>query len=165
MANQRNFKIMGENLYKILERLISNPRVCRLLKYQSQNPFENTPEQPNVDGIELLNKQIVIVPKIPENKDIECSYITVVFDKYVVNPGNPDFKISTLRFEIICPYEEWLINDNNLRPYLLMQEIDEMFNQAELSGLGKLSFSHCLPLTLSPQIGGYTMYYQVDEFN
>ena len=135
-AGQRRFAVMGENLFKVLDQLVQNQRICRLLKYQNSDPLSE--ELEDVDGIELLNKQIIIVPKIPENEDIECSYIIVVFDKYVVNPNNADYKLSTLRFEVVCPYEEWLINEGSLRPYLLMQEIDNTFNEAKLSGIGKL---------------------------
>lgn len=162
-AGQRRFAVMGENLFKVLDQLVQNQTICRLLKYQNSDPLSEDLE--DVDGIELLNKQIIIVPKIPENEDIECSYIIVVFDKYVVNPNNADYKLSTLRFEVVCPYEEWLINEGSLRPYLLMQEIDNTFNEAKLGGIGKLQFSHCVPLTLSPQMGGYTLYYNINEFN
>lgn len=135
-AGQRRFAVMGENLFKVLDQLVQNQKICRLLKYQNSDPLSE--ELEDVDGIELLNKQIIIVPKIPENEDIECSYIIVVFDKYVVNPNNADYKLSTLRFEVVCPYEEWLINEDSLRPYLLMQEIDNTFNEAKLGGIGKL---------------------------
>lgn len=45
-----------------------------------------------------------------------------------------------MRFEVVCPYTEWIVDEGNLRPYLLMQEIDSLFNQAKLSGLGNLQF-------------------------
>lgn len=154
---------MGDNLFKILNKVVQNQKVCRLLKYQNSSPLSS--ELPDVNGIDLLNKQIVIVPKVPENDDKECSFIIIVFDKYIVNPNNGDYKLSTLRFEIVCPYEEWLLDENTLRPYMLMQEIDTMFNEARIEGVGKLQFSHCVPLTLSPQMGGYTMYYNINEFN
>ena len=162
MATQRNFAVMGENLFRIVSKIIENKKVCRLLKYQDTNPL--TTDKPDVDGTELLHKQIIIVPKIPE-EGIECSFIIVVFDNYTLNPNNPDFKLSRIRFDVVCPFSEWIINADNLRPYLLMQEIDDMFNQAKLKGLGNLQFTHSTPLVLSPQMGGYSMYYQINEFN
>lgn len=159
---QRNFAVLGENLFRIVNKLIDNNRVCRLLKYQDATPFAE--DKPDVDGSELLHKQIIIVPRIPE-EGLECSFIIVVFDQYTINPNNPDFKVCRIRFDIVCPYSEWVINANSLRPYLLMQEIDNMFNQSKLSGLGNLQFTHSTPLVLSPQMGGYSMYYQINEFN
>lgn len=160
---QRRFAVMGENLFRIISKLVDNPIICRLLKYQDSTPLGS--DKPDVEnGFELINKQIIIVPRIPE-EGIECSFIIVVFDQYTINPANPDFKVCRLRFDVVCPYSEWTINDTNLRPYLLMQEIDKTFNQAKLSGLGRLQFTHSVPLTLSPQMGGYSMYYQINEFN
>lgn len=162
--SQRRFAVMGANLLKILNKIIHNQKVCRLLKYQDMDPFEETKDKPNVDGTELLHKQVIIVPKIPED-GIECSFIVIVFDNFTINPINPDFKLSRIRFDIVCPYSEWVINADNLRPYLLMQEIDSMFNQTKLNGIGNLQFTHSEPLTLSPQMGGYSMFYTINEFN
>lgn len=161
--SQRNFALMGENLFRIVNKLVDNKRVCRLLKYQDTTPFAQ--DKPDIEGTDLLHKQIIIVPRIPEN-GIECSFIIVVFDQFTINPANPDFKVCRIRFDIVCPYSEWVVNDaDSLRPYLLMQEIDTMFNQKELNGLGTLQFTHSTPLVLSPQMGGYSMYYQINEFN
>jgi len=93
------------------------------------------------------------------------SYIVIIFNDYVVNSFNPEFKTSTLRFDIACPYDEWLLNEKSLRPYLIMQEIDTMFNGSKLSGIGNLQFVSATPLVLSPWIGGYSMRYRINEFN
>ena len=164
MESQRRFAVMGQNLFKILNRLSHNQKICRLLKYQDATPLKEDDKHIDVNGVTLLNKQLLYVPKYPED-GIECSYVMAVFNHFSINPINPDFKLTTIRFEIVCPYTEWIIEENNLRPYLIMQEIDDMFNQASLSGLGKLQFLKSEPLTLSPQMGGYTMEYQINEFN
>ena len=93
------------------------------------------------------------------------SYITAIFDDYVVNSFNPEFKVCTVRFDIACPYDEWLLNEKTLRPYMIMQEIDAMFNEEKLAGIGTLQFHRADNLTLSPWIGGYSMRYKINEFN
>lgn len=163
IATQRRFAVMGDNLFKIAHRLMTNQKICRMLKYQDPNPLDAEKHE-DVDGAELLHRQILILPKFPE-EGIESSFILAVFDNFSINPSNPDFKLTRIRFDIVCPYTEWVINESSLRPYLIMQEIDSMFNQAKLSGIGNLQFTHATPLTLSPQIGGYSMYYQINEFN
>ena len=40
-----------------------------------------------------------------------------------------------------------------------------MFNGKKLSGIGNLQFSRADALTLSPQIGGYSIKYKIDDFN
>jgi len=57
------------------------------------------------------------------------------------------------------------MDDQSLRPYLIMQEIDEMFNGAKMAGIGTLQFYRADPLTLTPWIGGYSMVYKINEFN
>ncbi len=161
---QRRFFVMGTNTFKIANKLMSNQRLCRLLKYQVRDPFDKE-KYPDVDGAELINKQILIVPKIFDDSTEKTSYVTALFSNFVVNQLNPEFKISTIRFDIACPYEEWLLDEQSLRPYLIMQEIDQMFNEAKMQGIGRLQFRRADALTLSPWIGGYSMVYQINEFN
>lgn len=161
--SQRRFAVMGDNTFKILNKLVNNQRICRLLKYQVRDPFSDKYE--DVDGVDLLNKQILAVPKVFDASTEKMSYIIAVFDNFVVNQFNPDFKISTVRFDIACPYDEWLLDENSLRPYLIMQEIDNMFNQGKLAGIGNLQFHRADMLTLSPQLGGFSMEYKINEFN
>ena len=155
---------MGTNTFKIADKLMNNQRICRMLKYQVRDPFDEK-KYPDVDGADLINKQILIVPKIYDDSTEKMSYITAIFDDFVVNMLNPEFKTSTVRFDIACPYDEWLLNDKSLRPYLIMQEIDAMFNESKLAGIGTLQFHRADNLTLSPQIGGYSMRYKINEFN
>lgn len=167
---QRRFAVMGENTFIIANKLMQNERLCRLLKYQSKDPFKevdpytNNP-QPKVDGLDLIHKQILIVPKVFDNNTEKMSYVISVFNNFVVNTFNSEFKISTIRFDIACPYDEWILNERSLRPYLIMEEIDKMFNKTKLKGIGNLQFLRADNLTLSPQIGGYSMQYKINEFN
>ncbi len=162
--SQRRFAVMGTNTFNIANKLMSNQRLCRLLKYQVRDPF-NKEKYPDVDGIALLNKQIMIVPKIFDDSTEKTSYVVAIFSNFITNTLNPDFKLSTVRFDIACPYDEWVLNEQSLRPYLMMQEIDNMFNQAQMAGIGTLQFVRAESIVLTPQIGGYSMLYQINEFN
>ena len=161
---QRRFSVMGMNAFKIANKIMQNQNICRLLKYQVRDPFDKE-KYADVDGADLINKQILIVPKIYDDSIEKMSYITAIFDDFVVNQINPEFKITTIRFDIACPYDEWLLNDKSLRPYLIMQEIDGIFNESKLAGIGTLQFYRADNLTLSPWIGGYSMKYKINEFN
>lgn len=162
--SQRRFEVMGENAFNIANKLMKNQRLCRLLKYQVRDPF-NEDKFPDVDGIELLNKQIMIVPKIFDDSTEKTSYIVAIFSSFTTNMINPDFKLSTVRFDVACPYDEWVLDGKSLRPYLMMQEIDQMFNGAQMAGIGTLQFVRAESIVLTPQIGGYSMLYQINEFN
>lgn len=162
--SQRRFAVMGTNTFNIANKLMQNQRLCRLLKYQVRDPFDKEKYE-DVDGVTLLNKQIMIIPKIFDDSTEKTSYVMAIFSNFTTNALNPDFKLSTVRFDVACPYDEWVLSDNSLRPYMIMQEIDNMFNQAQMAGIGTLQFVRAEAIVLTPQIGGYSMLYQINEFN
>ena len=43
--SQRRFAVMGDNTFKVLNKLVSNQRICRLLKYQARDPFSDKYEE------------------------------------------------------------------------------------------------------------------------
>ena len=170
LETQRRFAVMGTNSFMIANKLISDQKLCRLLKYQTRDPLKEIDPitkkpQPNVDGVDLLHKQILIVPKVFDDSTEKMSYVIAVFHNFVVNQLNTEFKVSTIRFDIACPYDEWILNGNSLRPYLIMERIDNLFNGKKLAGIGNLQFYRADNLTLSPYIGGYSMRYKINEFN
>ena len=161
---QRRFAVLGTNTFNVANKLMTNQRLCRLLKYQVRDPF-NKEKYDDVDGINLLNKQIMIVPKIWDESTEKMSYVVTLFSNYTVNLLNPEFKLATVRFDIACPYDEWVLNEHSLRPYLIMQEIDNMFNGAKMAGIGTLQFVRADENVFTSQIGGYSMLYNINEFN
>lgn len=162
--SQRRFSVMGTNTFNIANKLMTNQRLCRLLKYQVRDPFDEDKYEP-VDGVDLLNKQILIVPKIWDESTEKTSYVVALFSNFTTNIINPEFKLSTIRFDVACPYDEWVLSEHSLRPYLIMQEIDDMFNGAKMAGIGTLQFVCAEAIVLTSQIGGYSMLYQINEFN
>jgi len=160
---QRRFETMGENLFKVVNKMTTNQNLCRLLKYPVADPFSTS--LTDVDGDTLLNTGISIVPKIPDEDEEKRNFVVVVFDKFVINPNNAEFKIATIRFDVICPFDNWVLSASSLRPFLIMNEIDDMFQGEKLKGIGKLAFVRAEAVVLSPQLGGYTMWYQINDFN
>ncbi len=161
---QRRFSVMGENAFNMANKLMQNQNICRLLKYQVRDPFDKNKYQ-NVDGLLLLNKQIMITPKIWDDSTEKTSYIVVLFNSFTTNIINPDYKINTIGIDVACPYDEWVLNGRSLRPYLIMEEIDKMFNGAQMAGIGTLEFVRADRNVFTSQIGGYTMQYRINEFN
>lgn len=161
---QRRFSVMGNNAFNMANRLLQDQRLCRLLKYSVRDPF-NQDKYPDIDGVQLLNKQVMITPKIWDESTEKTSYIIALFDNFIINAVNPDFKVSTISFDVACPYDEWVLDGNSLRPYLIMEEIDRKFNGAQMEGIGTLQFLRADRAVFTPQIGGYTMKYRINEFN
>ena len=164
VATQRRFEVMGEDIFKIVNKIMSNQKILKLLKFTDGDPL-NHPDLKQEEIDEMLNKNILVVPKIPdENSNNDC-YIVIILNTYEVNLANNDFKDTTVRFDVICPMNRWLINEKTLRPYLIMSEIDTMFNEKSIAGIGNLSFAKATPLVPSPYLAGYSMIYGHYEFN
>lgn len=161
---QRRFEVMGTNAFNMANKLMQNQRICRLLKYQVRDPFDEKKYE-NVDGIYLLNKQIMITPKIWDESTEKTSYIVALFNTFTTNIMNPDYKIDTIGIDVACPYDEWVLDGQSLRPYLIMEEIDKIFNGAQMAGIGTLQFVRADRNVFTSQIGGYTMQYSINEFN
>lgn len=161
---QRRFAVMGENAFHMANKLMKDQELCRLLKYQVRDPFDSNKYE-DVDGVLLLNKQIMITPKIWDDSTEKTSYVVALFNNFVTNIMNKDYKIDTIGIEVACPYDTWVLNGHSLRPYLIMERIDNLFNGAQMSGIGTLQFVRADRTVFTSQIGGYTMQYQIDEFN
>ena len=160
---QRRFATMGQNLFIIITKLMKNQNLCRLLYYTDRNPLST--DKADVDGMDLVNTNLLVVPKPPDNLLTKENYVIVGFDSLYINPTNNEFKVAAVQITIICPFEEWLLDTNSLRPYLIMQEIDKELNQQQLNGIGTLSFVGASQVAFSPQLGGFAMEYKNNEFN
>ncbi len=164
METQRRFSVMGENIYNILNRIQKNQKLLKLLKFTDSSPLEHSDlTQDEIDA--MLGRNILIVPKIPDELDDKLCYVIALLDKYQVAPGNSEFKAAEIRFVVLCPTDRWIINEKNLRPYAIMNEMDLMFNEKELAGIGNLQFHTLGILVPSTNLSGYTMIYGHYEFN
>jgi hypothetical protein len=159
---ENKFIRFGKTIFKIASKLAKNQNICRLLVDTSDTPIQNSK---TFDGLALIRKNIILKPKVPYDKDALDSKIVVLIDEYVVDEQNPDFNLMAVRFDVICPIDTWDINEVAQRPFMLMAEIDEMFNGARVTGLGKLTFSGAKEIVPTDYSAGYTMYYACHEFD
>jgi len=163
MASTENkFQAVGRNLISISNMLLSNQNICKLLYYTTSTPLSE-PDLTDVDF--LMNKNIRLVPKVPDRDSEKGSFIVVLFDNFTVDPTNENIKIVSLRFDIICPIDEWMINESSLRPFLILSEIDQMFNGLQIRGIGKLRLSDTDRIVVTEDYAGYSMVFTNYEFN
>lgn len=160
---QGRFMVMGKNVFGILNKILQNQDLLKLLKYTDKDPLSH--KDLNQDEIdEMIGKNILFTPVIPDEEQQAESFLTILFENYQINE-NIDFKDATLRFDIICPSNTWVINDSELRPFKIMQIIDGMINGARLEGIGNLQFRESNVIIPSAYHTGYMMEYGHQEFN
>ena len=153
-----SFLSIEKDMGTIVDQMLKNNRLKKLLYYTTDDCLD----RPNLDedqSLELLtNYHIRMVPKIYVDKDI-FNYIIISFDNFVPNMTNPEFRDNIISFDILCHFDQWQMRDFQLRPYKIAAEIDTLFNNRHLSGIGELQFLGANQLLLNDEFAGLTLMY------
>ncbi len=142
----------------IIGEMLKNERLKKLLHYTDKRALE----QPNItseQALALIGKNIKNVPKMYIDRTAE-NYIFISFDNFIPNPTNPEFRDNTIEFEILCHYDQWMLTDFRLRPYRIAAEIDSMFDEKHLTGIGKLEFVGCVQVVSNDEFAGLSLLYR-----
>lgn len=158
----RNSVEIGENLFKIANLLLSNSRLCRLLKYTDINPFSE--EHEDVPQREILHNNIKIVPLVKEEETNTESVIAIVFSEGVVE-DNKEFKKVSFDIMVYVPLSEWVLNDTNLRPFLIMSEIEKSLKNKRIQSLGTIDYKGFELSLITDILSCHRMRFEIDVFN
>ena len=152
-----SFLSMEKDLNLIVNKMFKNERLKRLLYYTDRNAL-NRPNLTEDQSLELINKNIKIVPKLYVDGSV-LSYIIINFDKFIPSE-NPEFRDNIIEFDIICHFDQWQLEDFALRPYKIAAEIDSMFNNTHLTGIGELQFIGATQTVLTDEFAGLCLLYE-----
>ena len=153
-----SFLAMEKDLQIITDLFLRNDRLKKLL-------FHNVPTALKERGLTdeetygLFGKNIKIVPKLYIDGSV-LTYIIISFDNFTPNATNPEFRDNVISFDIICHFDQWQLKDFQLRPYKIAAELDFMFNDRRLSGIGKLEFLGANQMILTDEYAGLCLMYQ-----
>ena len=138
--------------------MLKNNRLKKLLYYNLENCLfqENLTEDQSLELIE--DGYIRMVPKLYVDKDI-LNYIIISFDNFTPNMTNPEFRDNIISFDIICHFNQWQMPNFQLRPYKIAAEIDTLFNNRHLSGIGELQFLGANQILINDEFGGISLMY------
>lgn len=152
-----SFLSINKDLDLIINRILENERLQKLLFYTTNNPLK-FPSLTEDQQLELMSKNIKIVPKLTIDGTV-LNYIIVGFDNFVTNGTNPEFRDNIISFDIICHFDQWQLDDFNLRPYRIAAELDFLFNNTHLTGIGTLQFLGCNQILINEEFGGISLNY------
>ena len=154
-----------KDLSIITDKFLQNQRLMKLLYYTDRyvlSPQKIYKDQhPNLTDqqkIELLGKNIKITPKLYVDGSV-LAYIIISFDNFTTNATNPQFRDNIVTFDIICHFDQWQLEDFQLRPYRIAAEIDSMLNNERLTGIGLFQFLGCNQIILNDEFAGLTLMY------
>ena len=152
-----SFLSMEKDMHLITNMMIRNPRLKKLLYYNSVDCLDR-PAVPEEESYELFKNNIKIVPKLYVDNSV-LNYIIINFDNFTPNMTNPEFRDNIIEFDIICHFDQWKLKDFQLRPYKIAAEIDSMFNEKHLTGIGKLKFLGANQMILTDEYAGLCLMY------
>ena len=153
-----SFLSVDKDMNLIMEKLFANQRLKKLLYYTTRDALD----QPNVSDeqtIEMVGKNIKNVPKLYVDNSV-LTYIIVNFDNFTPNRTNPEFRDNIIEFDIICHFDQWTLKDFQLRPYKIAAEIDSMFNDQKLTGIGEVHFLGASQILLTDEYAGLCLMYE-----
>ena len=153
-----SFISIEKDMGTIIDMMLKNNRLKKLLYYNLENCLfqENLTEDQSLELIK--DGYIRMVPKLYVDKDI-LNYIIISFDNFTPNMTNPEFRDNIISFDIICHFDYWQMPNFQLRPYEIAAEIDTLFTNRHLSGIGELQFLGANQILINDEFGGISLMY------
>ena len=153
-----SFLSVDKDMSIITDWMLKNNRLKKLLYYTAKDALkrQNLTEE---ETVELIGKNIKNVPKLYIDGSV-LAYIIISFDNFTPNATNPEFRDNIISFDIICHFDQWQLQDFQLRPYKIAAEIDSMFNEQRLTGIGTLQFLGANQIVLNDEFAGLSLMYQ-----
>ena len=142
----------------IVDRMMKNDRLKKMLYYTTRDCLDR-PRVTDDQALEMFGKNIKIIPKLYVDGSV-LNYIIISFDNFMRNATNPEFRDNVIEFDIICHFDQWHMKDFALRPYKIAAELDTMFDEQRLTGIGKLEFIGANQIILTDEYAGLCVMYK-----
>lgn len=153
-----SFLSVEKDMGIIIGEMLKNERLKRLLFHTTRDAL-SLRNLTSEETVGLIGKNIKNIPKLFVDPTT-LNYIAVNFDNFVPNPTNPEFRDNVIEFDIICHFDQWQLQDFQLRPYMIAAEIDTMFNEKHLTGIGTLNFLGANQIILTDEFAGLCLMYR-----
>lgn len=160
----RNCREIGENLQKIIKRLMANDDLVKLLYYTGKDPLAQVALTEEQKKEEIFEKLIKIIPSVGPKEDAKSIIVISVVSGHQLN-SNTEFKDVRIRVEVFVPLTQWFIKDSNLRPFAILGEIQESLNNKVINGLGKMRGGDFELNFLTEEISAYEQTFWITSYD
>ena len=160
----RNCAELGENLQKVVKRLLANDELVKLLYYEQDDPMGQPALSAEMKEKEVFEKLIKTVPRVG-TKDTAKSVIVVYVQKAGKLSGNKEFRNVRILVDVIVPLTQWYIRDTNFRPFAILGQIQSSLDDKTVNGLGKISGGDFELNLVTDDIICYQQIYEITEYD
>lgn len=158
--DRNSFLSIEKDFSIIIDKLLNNDTLMKLL-YYTQKDCLAAADLSMDQKQSMLNKNILLVPKINIDIDGDCpNYLIIQIGNFESNKTNPEFLDCEISFDILCHADHWNLGNFRLRPYRIAGEINQMFNNKKLTGIGTLQFMGTEDLVLNGDLMGLSIMYK-----
>ena len=154
---ESSFLSIEKDMNLIVDMLFKNESLKKMLYHTSKDCLTK-PNLTDDETLSMFGKNIKIVPKLTVDSSV-LNYIIVSFDNFT-QTSNPEFRDNIIEFDIICHFDQWHMTDFKLRPYRIAAEIDSMFNNKRLTGIGEVEFLGANQIILTDEFAGLCLMYR-----
>ena len=159
----RNCAEIGENLQKIMTRLMANDNLVNLLYYTDKNPLNQSYLTQEEKREKIYEKLIKIIPRIGP-KETANSIISIRVASGQKDNSNSEFRNIKISIEVFVPLTQWIIKDTNLRPFAILGEIQKSLEGKTINGLGKIEGGDFNLDFLTDEISAYEQIFWITTY-
>ena len=159
----RNCREIGENLQKIVRRLMANDKLVNLLYYSDKDPLSQPYLTEEQKKKEVYEKLIKIIPRVGPKETAQSIIALRVVNGSKVG-ANTEFRNIKVSIEVFVPLTQWIIKDTNLRPFAILGEIEESLEGKTVNGLGKMEGGDFELNFLTEEIGAYEQTFWITSY-
>jgi hypothetical protein len=118
----RNCAEIGENLQKIMVRLMANDNLVNLLYYTNKDPLTQ-PHLTEDEKKEKIYEQLIKIVPVVEPRDDEKAVVAIRVVGGNKIGSNTEFRNVKISIEVFVPMTTWIFKNTNLRPFAILGEI------------------------------------------
>ena len=159
----RNCAEIGENLQKVMKRLMANDNLVNLLYYTDKDPLNQPPLTEDQKREEVYEKLIKVIPRVGPKETAHSIIAIRVISGSKLN-SNTEFKNVKIGIEVFVPLTQWIIKDTNLRPFAILGEIEKSLDGKKINGLGKMEGGDFDLNFLTEEIGAYEQIFWITSY-
>lgn len=160
----RNCEEIGINLQKIMSRLLANQNLLKLLYYTDKEPYSHEDLTQEQIKNEIFEKLVKIVPRVGP-KETAHSLVVIKVARGSKDPSNSEFKNIRVDVESFVPLTQWIMKDDNLRPFAIMGEVQKSLNGKTINGLGKMEGGDFILNFLTEEISAYEQSFNITAYD
>ena len=159
----RNSREIGENMMKIIKRLMANQTLLKLLYYTDEDPLSHDDLTDEQIRKEVFEKLVKIVPRVGP-KETAHSIIALRVVEAEKNRENGEFRDIEIAVEVFVPLTQWILKGTNLRPFAILGEIENSLDGKLVNGLGRISGGDFSINFLTDEISCYEQVFRVTQY-